>query len=99
MAIVAGDVKLFPVPNTQSAAAAAVADAIIIHVLAVVVVVMAGLIHGVYDQPAIFFNPDVRAAADGAFGGDKRQSIHAVRDAVAFPREIVVTFRNETRKS
>ena len=59
---------------------------------------MSGAIHVVHDEAAVLFDPHVRAAADGAFRRDERQAVGAMRDAVAFPREIVVAFRHITRK-
>src|SRR5579859_7934282 len=96
--VIAGRVKFLAIPDAQPAAAAAVADAIIVHKRAVVLVVMTGFIHGINDETAVLFNPHVRRAADGAFRRDERQGVGTVRDAIALPRKIVVTLRYVTRK-
>ena len=49
-------------------------------------------------RPRCFLIHTSGAAADGAFRRDERQAVGAMRDAVAFPREIVVAFRHITRK-
>ena len=49
-------------------------------------------------RPRSFLIHTSGAAADGAFRRDERQAVGAMRDAVAFPREIVVAFRHITRE-
>ena len=98
VAVIAGDIKFFAVPDAKSAAAAAFADAVIVHLLAVVLVVMLGGIHHVHDEAAILFDPHIRAAGDGAFALDERLAVSAMRDAVAFPCEIVHALRHITRE-
>ena len=97
---IAGDKKFLAVPDADAAAAPALADAVIVHELAVVEMVMLRAIHRVHGQLAVLFDPHVGAAADGFLRAQRqRPGIGAVRDAVAFPREVVEALRHKPGKS